>query len=344
VAHVGRGLALAIPPVVLFGALLAAADPIFNSFYSRFFQLDLETIALHAVIIGCVAWAVAGFLRDLVIPGTYRPSGLSVLTGNRMPFTESILILGSVNLVFLLFVVIQIRVLFGGDAFVLAETGLTYAEYARQGFFHMAWAAALVLPFLLFLEWIGRRDGAREQGSFRALGTVLLGLLGLVLLSAVHRMRIYQASYGLTELRVYTVAFMAWLAPVLAWFGLTVLAGRRERFIPGVLSFGLIAILLLHLINPDQLIARVNLERASRGHSFDVAHAASLSDDAGPVLARAMNSLALADQCVLVHRLQRSPDDWRSWNLARARMQAVLKDMEATTARLNPLCSKTTPS
>jgi hypothetical protein len=343
-AHVGRGIALAIPPVVLFGALLASADPIFNSFYSRLFRLDLEAVALHGVIIGCVAWAVAGFLRDLVIPGNYQPGGMPAVKGSRMPFTESMLILGSVTLVFLLFVAIQLRTLFGGDAFVLAETGLTYAEYARQGFFHMAWAAALVLPFLLFLEWIGRREGIREHRSFRALATLLLGLLGLVLLSAVHRMRIYQASYGLTELRVYTVAFMAWLGPVLAWFGLTVLAGRRERFIPGVLSLGLLAIVALHLINPDQLIARVNLERAARGLRFDVRHAISLSDDAGPVLARAMTSLAPADQCVLLHRMQRSPGDWRSWNLSRWRMRRVVEEMEGTPGRLKTICPKTTPS
>lgn len=343
VVQVGRGLALAIPPVVLFGAILASADPIFDAVYSQFFRFDLAMIAEHAVLVGIVAWVVAGFLRDLVIPSSFPPIRIS-LSGARMPFTESMIILGSVGLVFLLFVVIQLRALFGGDGFVLAETGLTYAEYARQGFFHMAWAVALVLPFLLFLEWIGRREGIREQWSFRALGTLLLGLLGLVLLSAVHRMRIYQASYGLTELRVYTVAFMAWLAPVLAWFGLTVLAGRRERFIPGVLSFGALAILLLHLINPDQLIARVNLERASHGLTFDVRHAASLSDDAGPLLARALTSLPPADQCVLFHRMQRSPDGWRSWNLSRWRMRTVVNGMDGTMARLKSSCRKTTPS
>ena len=344
VAHVGRGLALAIPPVILFGALFAAADPIFSAFYSSFFTFDLETLALHGVIIGCVGWAVAGFLRDLVIPGLYQRNQAGPMAGGRMSFTETVVILGSVSLVFLLFVALQMRALFGGDAFVLAQTGLTYAEYARQGFFHMAWAAALVLPMLLFLEWIGRREGAGEERSFRALAILLLGLLGLVLLSAVHRMRIYQASYGLTELRVYTVAFMIWLAPVLAWFGVTVLAGRRERFVPGALSLGFLTIAVLHLINPDQLIARTNLERMAQGQDFDVRHSISLSDDAMPVLVDALDSFSAANYCVLIGRMSRRPDDWRSWNLSRWRLRTRLQETEAKITRLKASCANIKPS
>ena len=342
VARVGRGMALALPPVIIFGALFAAADPIFNAFYSRLFDFNPETLVQHAVIIGAVFWVVGGFLRDMVIPGVYQ-STTPIVSGGRMSFTEMMIVLGAVSLTFLLFVTIQLRALFGGDAFVLAETGLTYAEYARQGFFHMAWAAALVLPLLLFLDWMGRRDDARAESSFRALATLLLGLLGLVLLSAVHRMRVYQASYGLTELRVYTVAFMAWLGPVLAWFGLTVLAGRRERFMPGMLSLGFLAILVLHLVNPDQLIMRTNLERASRGQGFDIQHAVTLSDDAMPALAGALASLPLGDQCVAVTRMLRREDgDWRSWNFSRARMQRVAKELDSTVERLQSICPKTT--
>lgn len=337
VARVGRGLALALPPVILFGALFAAADPIFSAFYSRLFQFDMETVVVHGLIIGSVTWVSAGFLRDMVIPRPYRETALPIGPG-RMAFTESMVVLGSVSLVFLLFVAIQVRTLFGGDAFVLAETGLTYAEYARQGFFHMAWAAALVLPMLLLLEWATRRETASEQRSFRALAALLLGLLGIVLLSAVHRMRIYQASYGLTELRVYTVAFMAWLAPVLVWFGVTVLAGRRERFVPGVLSLGLAAILTLHWLNPDQLIARTNLERLRRGQEFDIRHAVSLSDDAMPVLLQSLDAFSPEARCQLLTRLKRTPEDWRSWNLSRSRVGKLLDDQKASVARYTAAC------
>ena len=81
-------------------------------------------------------------------------------------------------------------------------------------------------------------------------------------------MRLYVLEYGLTELRFYTLAFMVWLAGVLAWLVVTVLrrdpSGRR-RFAYGAVLGALVALLALNLINPDALIARTNLARAATG-------------------------------------------------------------------------------
>ena len=120
-----------------------------------------------------------------------------------------------------------------------------------------------------------------------------------------------------------------------------VLAGRRERFMPGALSLGFFAILALHLVNPDQLIMRTNLERASRGHGFDIRHAVSLSDDAMPALAAALESLPIGDQCAAVSRMRRRDQgDWRSWNISRARMQSIAKELQATVERLQSICPR----
>jgi hypothetical protein len=343
-ARVGRGLVLAMPPVVILGSLLAAADPIFSAFSSRFFDLDLEPLMVHGVIIGVVGWVMGGFLRDLVLLRPVSARLVSAPRGGLLGFTETMIVLGSVSLLFLLFVAIQVRALFGGDAFVLAEAGLTYAEYARQGFFHMTWATTLVLPLLLVLEWAGQRDGTKQKGSFRALAVLLLGLLGVVLFSAFDRMRIYQASFGLTELRVYTVAFMAWLAPVLGWFGLTVLAGRRERFAPGVVTLAILTVIGLHVVNPDHLIARTNLARGVEGAPFDAAYALSLSDDAMPALVQAMDMLDGGSQCSLLARLERAPDDWRSWNRSRHHVQDLAREMAGRLERLRQACAVPHPS
>ena len=57
--------------------------------------------------------------------------------------------------------------------------------------------------------------------------------------SGLHRMRLYQGAYGLTELRLYTMAFMLWLGVVFGWFAWTVLRGHRERFAWGALTTAL---------------------------------------------------------------------------------------------------------
>jgi hypothetical protein len=323
---VGMGVALAVPPIIVFGALFASADPIFNNVYHGLFAFDLEAIVPHLLTIGFVSWVGAGFARELLLRRQSAHDPALLLAGSRWGFTEIAIVLGAVNLMFLLFVVIQLRALFGGDTFVLQQTGLTYAEYARRGFFDLVLASALVLPLLLFAEWIGRRSDRIEERGFHALSFLLLFLLAIVLLSAVQRMRIYQLSYGLTEPRVYTMAFMLWLAMVFIWFGVTVLRGKRERFAAGAVVMAFLVLLGLHVINPDQLIARTNLARADQGFRFDAVHAASLSDDAMPVFLQALPRLPQPDRCRLLVRLGVSrTKDWRMLNLARHRVGQLLE-------------------
>src|SRR5439155_810596 len=83
--------------------------------------------------------------------------------------------------------VIQLRYFFDGAELVQSATDLTYAEYARRGFFELVAASGLVLPFLLGADWL-LRDASREhQRTLRQLSGLLLALLGVVMASALQR-------------------------------------------------------------------------------------------------------------------------------------------------------------
>jgi hypothetical protein len=149
------------------------------------------------------------------------------------------------------------------------------------------------------------------------------------MVSALQRMRLYQREYGLTELRVYVTVFMGWLAAVFVWFAMTVLRGRRERFAFGAVVTGFLVIGALHAVNPDRLIARVNVERAMAGRDFDAAYASSLSADAAPELIEALPKLKSTQRCALAsHILQSWPtagsSGWRRWNWSRAEAARAL--------------------
>ena len=96
------------------------------------------------------------------------------------------------------------------------------------------------LPLLLFLHWLIRKASPPAERLYRALALMTVGLLFVVMASAVQRMQLYVTTNGLTELRVQASAFMAWLAVVLVWFALTVLRGQRRRFAFGALVAGLV--------------------------------------------------------------------------------------------------------
>jgi len=145
--------------------------------------------------------------------------------------------------------------------------------------------------------------------------------------SAVARMRLYQSEYGLTELRLYTTAFMFWLGLVFIWFAWTVVVrSRRERFACGALVAAFVTIGLLHLLNPDAFIVRANTAHARAGRAFDAEYAASLSADAVPALISALPALSRDERCHVARELtylwsHPAPggDDWRAWNFARSR-------------------------
>ena len=328
-----RGLAIAAPLLLLFGALFAAADAVFEDLVVGLFDFDLPDFAGHLLLVAFFAWVSAGLLRLALIggelPAPARPASLG------LGIVELGVSLGLLNCLFLLFVAVQARYLFGGEGRVLLSTGLSYAEYARRGFFELVTVTALVLPLLLLAHWLLRSEKPLHLRLFRAFSASLVALLFVVMASALQRMRLYTAEFGLTELRLYTTAFMAWIFVVLVFFLLTVLRARRHLFAPSTLATGFLAVALLNALDPDALIVRTNLARAERGQELDAPYLASLSADALPPLMAAVPGLSEGDRNAVEAGLQARwggpvpDDDWRTYNLSRSRAQEAVASFSA---------------
>ena len=330
------GLALAIPPLLVFGALFMGADAVFRTFVLRF----LRAVPSHVVVIAIISYLVGGYLRGLLFGKERRLESGKRLLPVSLGTIEMTVMLGAIDLLFLSFVAVQVRYFFGGSELVQATTGLTYAAYARHGFFELVTVAALILPFLLFIHWLMQPSDAPGHLIFRWLATAQIVLLFVVMSSAFQRLRLYQAAYGMSEQRLYPTAFLGWLAVVLVWFCLTVLRGRRERFAFGAMVAGFMLIATLHLLDPDALIARSNLARGRTGQLFDARYAASLSADATPELIAGLSALPPPDRCTVAKRLLdrwSGEIDWRSWSMSRARaIAAVNVNAQALRAACQP--------
>jgi hypothetical protein len=172
---------------------------------------------------------------------------------------------------------------------------------------------------------------------FRGLAGVQIGLVLAITASALQRLRLYHASYGLTESRFYAMVLLIWIGVMLCWLAATVLRGRRDSFAFGALASGLATVALLFVSNPDAVIARANVARMAAADAsvrFDVAYATSLSADAVPVLIDALQSLPPDVQCPLArHMLRRWPPDRersiRGWNRSAAQASDAVRAHEA---------------
>src|SRR5262249_54476387 len=344
VLAIGRGVALALPLIIIFGLLLAGADPVFGSLVGKVFNVNLDTpdLLAHLLIMIICAWCAGGYMRGVLAnveipaetPADRKRPSLGVV--------DITVALGLVNILFLIFVVVQFRYFFGGGERVQSVAGLTYAEYARRGFFELVAVAALALPVLLAADWLAKKESRQDEILFRSMAAILIALLFVIMVSAFERMFLYLAEYGQTELRTYTTAFMVWLAILLFWFAATVLRGRRDRFAFGAMISGLAMILVLHLANPDATIVRTNAGRAARGLSFDVAYNTSLSADSVPELVKDIGLLRSDDQARVARSLLNNwsapKGDWRTWNNDRA---AAVRSVQASRTLLEKLAAGT---
>jgi hypothetical protein len=345
-AAVARGLAIATPLVAIFGALFVAADAIFADLVLAVVRIDPELVASHVLLFFVSAWLATGYMRGF-LAGTELPP-LDAIWRNGAPpavvpkhpalgMTEVATVLAALDLLFLVFVIVQFRYLFGGDTLVQVTPDLTYAEYARRGFFELVVAVSLVVPILLAADWLLEHRSGRDDRLFRALAGAQIALVLAITASAFQRLRLYHAGYGLTESRFYATVVLLWIGAILLWLAATVLRGRRDSFAFGALVAGFSTVALLFVINPDAIVASTNVARmasADQRVRFDVAYATSLSADAVPVLIDALPGLPPDVQCPLArHMLRHWPPDRdrsiRGWNWSAARAFDAVREHEA---------------
>lgn len=255
-----RAAAISFALLLVFGALLRGADPIFASLV-RLPNVDVDVIVSHVFVIGFFTWVVGGWSRAAVIVRS-DPRGGATALPFRFGMLDITMALGTLNVLFAAFVLTQLGWFFGGERFLQARTGLTAAAYARQGFFELVWVVALVVPVLVGTRAI-LQPGRALARRHTALSLPIIGLLGAIIVSAALRLKMYVHFYGLTTDRLYALVFMGWLTVVLVWLALTVLRDWGRPFVAGATISGLAVLVLLNLGDPDAFVARVNIERGT---------------------------------------------------------------------------------
>jgi hypothetical protein len=341
---------------LVFGGLLRGADPVFASFV-QLPAFEADVVASHIFVVCGIAWMAAGWSRGALLDGTREgdTAPFPLPTGTVADITTA---LGVLDVLFAAFVVSQLGALSGGEAFLRARTGLTAANYARQGFFQMVVIVALVVPVLVATrpatgQSVETRAAARRHTM---LAVPMIGLLSVMILSALFKLRLYIGYFGLTTDRVYPMVFMLWLGTVLLWFAATVLRNRPKPFLAGALLSALGVLGALNVAAPDRMVALGNVERATHattraGSPLDLAHLSWLSGEAADVsVAQVLAArstapsgpLCTASGTLLTRwgsrsgaaRLANAPAAWRYWNVGERRAMRVVAAHEAALLRV----------
>jgi hypothetical protein len=315
------GAALALPVLVVFGSLLRSADPAFDRVLGVLWRWDLDVALSHLALVVALAWVAVGYLSTLRTPTTPYELAPPFVLGP----LEVAIPLGALAILFFAFDAVQVQYLAGGAAFVRDTLGLTFAEHARRGFFQLVATTGLVLVVLLGAGWTLRSDDVRVTRIFRRLAAVVLAAALPIPVAAFWRLGLYVDAYGLSEDRLYASAVMLWIVWCLVWLATTTLRLDSRRFAYGAWVAGFVTLLLVNAVNPDALIARVNLDRAGRGVALDTKYLMRLSADAAPTILSNANGVDTATRCALVVRWGPAGVDWRTWNVGRWRARKAAR-------------------
>jgi hypothetical protein len=332
---VGRLLAAVAVSVVLlvvFAALFAGADPVFAHVLSVISPtVDGATVT---------RWV---FSLIVFVPGTLgacyaivarRPDTVDDEPTRTWRRLEWALPVGTMVTVFAAFVAVQATVLFGGADHVLRTEDLTFAEYARSGFWQLLVVTVLTLLVMAVVARKAIRTTVTDRMWLRGLTGALAVLSLVVVASALGRMWTYEQAYGFSRLRVLVSACELWLGVV---FLLVISAGVRlttpARWLPqAVVGTGVAALLGLVALNPDRFIAAENVDWYTRTGTIDLSYLELLSVDAVPALDRLpepQRSCALT--WILGYEPSRPTGGLRAWTLDGHVAERVVADRPYTT-------------
>ncbi len=329
-----KGIIMAIPVLFIFLLLFSSADLVFRKYLSDLISIDIEPETVFRSILVLIATLVYMGAYSYTFRKTENQIAVQQNTkSHSVGHIESSILLGSVNVLFFIFILVQLTYLFGGESNISGQ-GFTYAEYARRGFFELIAVAIISLLLLLTTEkYVAKKETDHALG-FKILSTALVVQVILIMASAFTRLSLYEEAYGFTTLRLYSHAFIVLLAVVFCLSLYKINKDKRENIFAFRVFLSIALFLaVMNFLNPDAFIARRNIERFVTTGKLDTNYLNSLSDDA---ISDTIKVLNIANEDLrksfahdLYWRAQNKIDSpyfskWQSLNISRMRAEKIL--------------------
>lgn len=345
------GVIISIPCLVVITFLLMAADMVFeskidvlfNSFGNFISPITVFKI-VFGILVGLYLFGLFYIIfekkkeskeeNNLEAPKTIekiilKPQGDVVIIN---------VILISILTIYTMFAMIQFKYLFAA-AFtnISLPAGLTYAEYARRGFFELLFLSFINIGLILIIIYLTRDkiyNNTNKSGKFiKALMLYLCSITVLLLISSFYRMVLYNNEYGFTELRLLVSIFLIFEA-----LGLLItfyyIVKPKFNIVAFYSVICLVFYLTINMINLDSMIAKKNINMYYEGKDLDVYYLYTLSSDAAPQMKRLLNNDDSDIKQIAIDYFERlkmnsyDSKDWQSFNISRERALKIKSQLD----------------
>ncbi|RFB35943.1 DUF4173 domain-containing protein [Brevibacillus sp. VP] len=287
------GLLISIPIFLIVVPLLTSADSLFRQFiitmptWSGLLSISGWFINIVVVLVSGIGFfvylvALATQQKEQLVEPIALPQESSHDQSKigYLDFTVGVTILLVCNVLYVVFVGFQVSYLFMGANGL--PDGVSYAEYAQNGFYELVKVSFFNLLLLLLSLHFIKGDTLLKKRIINLLLTVLTISTLFMLYSAHVRLQLYEEAYGFTFQRIIARLAMGCL---LIACGVTLyqIWKRTLPLIKVFIMIGLCAYTLINVINIEHWIVKLNIERYQAIKKID--YLTTLSLDAIPTLA-----------------------------------------------------------
>ena len=321
------GLGVTVPILLIIVPLLMQADAAFEGMLRYLPDFSFPEF-IGTVIFGvCIALFLytrnTALQHKEITPAIQRLcKGISVLTVNT--------VLIAICVVYCAYLASQLAYFTGGLSGILPED-YTLAEYARRGFFEMAWLCAINLSIILFaLSVCAKKQGTPLSTRLFCLFIGIVTLFFIVAASA--KMILYIGTFGLTRLRVLTQVVMVFFAVVTVLISIWLFVPKLP-YMKVILISALFIGAAVSWADVDTQVARYNVSRYLTGQAetVDVDYLNSLGSGAVPYLQKLAEEApdpAVSDtaQFYIENTWLAVPEDFRDWNYVNHIAAEILGD------------------
>jgi len=257
-----------IPVVLVVIFLLASADAEFSGIFTNLFdRITLPKLSenffniLFRIIVGIIFFLYLSAVTNYLI---FNFQNKKEENNKILKISSDALkiLLAVLNIIYVVFDVIQIKSL------ILHQTSMdiTYAEYARQGFFQLMLVSAINIVVILLTK---SNETKKDTTYNKAMCITMILLTLIIIISSFIRMNMYESAYGCTMLRV--LVYISLIVEIILLIP-TIIYILNKKI--NILKYYLIILVssysFINLLPLNNIIAERNINRYYNNHRLDV--------------------------------------------------------------------------
>jgi hypothetical protein len=337
--YIAIGILITIPTTGLIVSLLSQADETFKSLLNYFFKDSFKDIIVNVIqLLFSIPFAFYIF-STWMANMEKKKTGLltpekSKLFINKIRFAPEAMVYTAVTpicIVYLIFFASQTAYFLSAFSNILPE-GITYAEYARRGFFELCGVIVINIIIILAMLLFSKRKVDKAPKPLKVYIIMLSTFTIMLIATAISKMVMYIDNYGLTLLRVYTTWFMVLAGLIFVLLIINQFNSKLNFMKAGSIVF-ILMFALLCFSDVDGQIANYNVSRYETGtlKSVDIGMMYDLSDSAVKYVAQLSEckDITVATEAKeYLESKQKSfknqSTDWRKFNLSTNKAKEVL--------------------